>query len=96
MDLQGNGPVCQVEISPEILFVYRAHLVMVVYKIFAANSVIRLFLNLSKSNFHGIHYLDVLNGFPFIETTAWCILRLWMEEKASGYGGYILNKYGKV
>jgi hypothetical protein len=36
-DLQGNGAVCQVKISPEILLVYRAHLVMVVYKILAAD-----------------------------------------------------------
>jgi hypothetical protein len=36
--LQGNGPVCHVEISPEILLVYRAHQVMVMYKILAADT----------------------------------------------------------
>jgi hypothetical protein len=35
--LQGNGPVCHVETSPEILLIYRAHLVMIVHKILAAN-----------------------------------------------------------
>jgi hypothetical protein len=33
--LQGNGPVGQVETSPEILLVYRAHLVMIAHKILA-------------------------------------------------------------
>jgi hypothetical protein len=35
---QGNGPVCQVETSPEILLIYRAHLVMIVHIIFAADT----------------------------------------------------------
>jgi hypothetical protein len=34
--LQGNGPVGQVETSPEMLLVYRAHLVMIAHKILAA------------------------------------------------------------
>jgi hypothetical protein len=33
----GNGPVCQVETSPEIFNVYRAYLVMTVHKILAAD-----------------------------------------------------------
>jgi hypothetical protein len=37
-DLQGNGPVCQVETSPEILLVYRTHPVMIVHKIFAGDT----------------------------------------------------------
>jgi hypothetical protein len=36
--LQGNGPVCQVEFSPEILLVCRAHLVMIVHKILAVDT----------------------------------------------------------
>jgi hypothetical protein len=36
-ELQRNGPVCQVEISPEILLPYRAHPVMIVHKISAAD-----------------------------------------------------------
>jgi hypothetical protein len=35
---QMNGPVCQVETLPEILSVYRAYLVMTVYKILAADT----------------------------------------------------------
>jgi uncharacterized membrane protein len=35
---QGNGPVDQVETSPEILLVYRAHLVMIAHKILAAST----------------------------------------------------------
>jgi hypothetical protein len=34
---QGTGPVGQVETSPEIFLVYRAHLVMIVHKISAAD-----------------------------------------------------------
>jgi hypothetical protein len=34
--LQENGPVGQVKTSPEILLVYRAHLVMIAHKILAA------------------------------------------------------------
>jgi hypothetical protein len=33
---QGNGPVGQVETSPEILLVYRARLLMIAHKILAA------------------------------------------------------------
>jgi hypothetical protein len=36
--LQGNGLVCQVKTSPEILLVYRAHIVMIVHKILTANT----------------------------------------------------------
>jgi hypothetical protein len=36
--LQLNGLVCQDEISPEILLVYRTHLVMVAHKILAADT----------------------------------------------------------
>jgi hypothetical protein len=35
---RGNGPVCQVESSPEILLVYRAHLETIVHKILAADT----------------------------------------------------------
>jgi hypothetical protein len=34
---QGNGPVCQVETSPEIFLAYRAHLVTIVRKILVAD-----------------------------------------------------------
>jgi hypothetical protein len=37
INLQGNGPVCQVETLPEILSVYRAYLIMTVHKILAAD-----------------------------------------------------------
>jgi hypothetical protein len=33
-----NGPVCRVENSPEILLAYRAHLVMIVHKLLAADT----------------------------------------------------------
>jgi hypothetical protein len=36
--LTRDGPVCQVESSPEILLVYRTHLVMNVHKILAADT----------------------------------------------------------
>jgi hypothetical protein len=36
--LQGNVSVTQVETSPEILLVYRAHLVMIAHKILAAST----------------------------------------------------------
>jgi hypothetical protein len=36
--LQGNGPICQVEISPEILLIFIAHLAMTVHKISAADT----------------------------------------------------------
>jgi hypothetical protein len=35
---RGNGPVCQVETSPEILLIYRAHIVMIVHKILAVDT----------------------------------------------------------
>jgi hypothetical protein len=35
---QGNGPVGQVDTSPEILLVYTAHLVMIAHKILAAST----------------------------------------------------------
>jgi hypothetical protein len=47
--LQGNGPVGQVEISPEILFVYRAHLVMIVHKISAADTLCKAIKNIVQS-----------------------------------------------
>jgi hypothetical protein len=37
-DLQGNGPVCQVETSPESLIVYTAYLVLTVHKILATDT----------------------------------------------------------
>jgi hypothetical protein len=37
--MTGKGMViCQVETSPEILLIYRTHLVMIVYKISAADT----------------------------------------------------------
>jgi hypothetical protein len=38
VNLQGNGPVCQVKTLPEILHVYRAYPVMTVHKILTADT----------------------------------------------------------
>jgi hypothetical protein len=57
--IQGNGPVCQVQSSPEILLVYRVHVVMIVQRILAADTRVqgceKNFPNLPSSGavFHG-------------------------------------------
>jgi hypothetical protein len=38
---QGNGPSGQVETSPEMLFVHRVHLVMIVHKLSTANALFK-------------------------------------------------------
>jgi hypothetical protein len=45
---QGNGLVGQVEIPPEILLIYRIHLVMIVHKISAAGMLSKGAKNCSK------------------------------------------------
>jgi hypothetical protein len=45
---QGNGPVGQAETSPEILFVFRAYLLMIIQKISTANTLCKGAKNCSK------------------------------------------------
>jgi hypothetical protein len=45
---QGNCPVGQVETSPEILLICRSHLVMIVHKISAADTLFKGVKNCSK------------------------------------------------